>query len=288
MKRVTSILLFLAAFLQAWPQADHLDSLINDVLGVDKELMRLIDPPSSYCYVYSGINSDTRTFYAGREIGENMVSMNGSAYLLHSKGFYAGLSGMWYSQPIPGYSNTIVSAGLYKTLNKKKSLSFRASYNRYFYSNDTTSQVFSNSLGTGLTLKNSWIGSRLSVNFLFGEDFGFNFTPNIFSRITVVRFGNYNKLQVEPEISLFFGSEYTEYAMVENLSGQQSGSSETRIKEVYGLLNTQFYLPLCVYLGDFDIELGYSLNIPRSQDADISYPVTSFFSFSLGYLLPIN
>ncbi|MFO7657007.1 MAG: hypothetical protein R6W78_08060 [Bacteroidales bacterium] len=79
-----------------------------------------------------------------------------------------------------------------------------------------------------------------------------------------------------------------EYSLVENLSSQQSGSSATRIKEVYGLLNTQFYLPLCIYLGDFDIELGYSLNIPRSQDAGISYPVGSFFSFSLGYLLPIN
>jgi len=287
---VTYILLMMCGF-PAWSQIDRLDSLLYDVLGDDKEMMKFLNPPSSYCYLYSGFAGDSKTFYAGREIGDNMFSMNGSIYFFHSKNFFIGTTGSWYNQLDPGYSNTIVSAGFYQALNRKKSLSFRASYNRYFYNSgdSETNNVFNNNLGTGISLRNSCIGARLSLNFLFGQDFGISFTPNLFSRITIARFGKYNKIQLEPETSVFFGSEYVEYSITDNLNSQQSGTQSSSItNDVYGLLNTQVYFPLCIYLGDIDIELGYSVNIPNSQDENITYPVSSFFSFSLGYLLPLN
>ncbi|MBN2212779.1 MAG: hypothetical protein JW723_00920 [Bacteroidales bacterium] len=272
-------------------QTDRLDSLLHDVLGDDKEMIRFLAPLPSYCYLYSVFSGDNKTSYAGREIGDNMYSMNGSIYFFHSKGFFVGTTGSWYSQLDPGYSNTIFSAGFFKALNPKKNLTFRASYNRYFYNNTDTeiTNVFNNNLGAGLTLRNKWIGGRFSFNFLFGQDFGMNIMPNVFSRITIARFGKYNMIQFEPEFSLFIGSEIVEYTSAGSLTGQQSDSqSSSPAKDVYGLLNTQFYFPLLIYAGDFDIELGYSVNIPHSQDESIEYPVNSFFSVSLGYLLPLN
>jgi len=62
----------------------------------------------------------------------------------------------------------------------------------------------------------------------------------------------------------------------------------TTTEDAYGLLNSQFYLPVYVYLGNFDIELGYSVNIPVTQNETYSYPVSSFFSLSIGYFLPLN
>jgi len=291
MRPVAVYILMLMCGFRAFSQTDRLDSLLNEVMGDDKEMMRLINPPLSYCYLYSGIMSDSKTFYAGREIGDNMYSISGSIYFFHSKGFYIGTSGSWHSQLDPGYSNTILSAGFYTALNQKKSIHLRASYNRYFYNSGDaeTNNVFNNNVGTSISLRNSWIGSRLSFNFLFGQDFGMNFTPNIFSRILIASFGKYNKIRIEPEGSLFFGSEYVEYTVTDNLNSQQSGTqSSFMTNDGYGLLNTQFYLPVCIYLGDFDIELGYSVNIPNSQDKSIEYPVSSFFSISLGYLLPLN
>jgi len=275
----------------AWSQADRLDSLLYDVLGNDREIKKILDPPSSYCYLYGGFAADSKTLYAGREIDEDIYALNGSLYFLHSKGFYLGASGSWYSQSDPGYRNTIATAGYLKALNKKNTMIFRASYSRYFYNfqDTSTSYAFKNNIGTSLSLKNKWIGGRLSLNFLFGEEFGMNATPSVFSRIALVRFGNHNKLQMEPEISLFMGSESVEYTSAGSLSGHMSGSQQDfETKDVYGLLNTQFYLPVCIYLGDFDIELGYSLNIPKTQDESVTYPASSFFSISLGYLLSLN
>jgi len=254
-------------------------------------MKRLLDPPSSYCYLYGGFAGDSKTLYAGREIGEDIYTLNGSLYFLHSKGFYLGASGSWYSQSDPGYRNTIATIGYLKALNKKNTMILRASYNRYFYNSQDTSvnYVFKNNIGSSLSYRNKWIGGRLSINFLFGEEFGMNVTPSLFSRIPLIRFGTFNKIQFEPEISLFIGSESVEYVSAGSLSGHMSGSQqELTTKDVYGLLNMQFYLPVCLYIGDFDIELGYSLNVPCTQDENITLPVSSFFTISLGYMLPLN
>jgi hypothetical protein len=281
------ILLILSG-LSAWSQADRLDSLLNDLFRNDKEMMQLINPFSSYYYLYGTIAGDSKTYYAGRELGDNMYNINGSLYLFHSKGFFIGVSGSWYSQLDPGYNTTILSGGINTPLNQKKSINFRASYSRYFYNNSDPEieNVFNNNLATGLSLRNNWIGGRLSLNFLFGKDFGMNFTPGIFSHITVARFANYNKIQLSPELSVFIGSETVEYENT-GFPGSQSQESLTT-EDAYGLLNTKLYLPVCVYVGDFDFELGYSVNIPATQDKVNTYPVGSYFYFSIGYLLPLN
>jgi hypothetical protein len=290
MRSVAVFSLILISGIKAFVQTDRLDSLLNEALGNDWEITRLVGPPSSYGYLYSGIMGDSKTFYAGREIGNNMYSISGSVYFFHSKGFYIGTSGSWHSQLDPGYSNTILSAGFYTALNQKKSIYLRASYNRYFYTSvdAEVNEAFNNNLGTSVSIRNSWIGTRLSFNLLTGQDIGMNFTPNIFSRIPVARFGKENKIRIEPEASLIFGSEYVEYTVIDNLNSQQSGTQPSITTENdYGLLNTQFYIPACIYLGDFDIELGYSVNIPHSQNNNVEYPVSSYFSISLGYLLPL-
>ena len=291
MKSVFLQIFLLLCGIQVWSQSDRLDSLLNDVLGNDREIRKFLNPPSSFCYLYGTIAGDSKTYYAGRELGDDMVSVNGSLYFMHSFGFFIGASGSWYSQFDPAYGTTITSTGINRAINHKNNLAFRASYSRYFYhsADAETAYRYNNNIGTGLTWKSKWIGGRLSVNLLFGHDFGMNITPNVFSRIPLVRFGKYNKIQIEPELSAFIGAETIESASTGNDNGQISGTqTETITEDVYGLLNTNFYLPVCLYIGDFDLELGYSLNIPTTQEKSISYPVSSFFSVSLGYMLPLN
>ncbi len=290
MKPVVIHILLLTCVFTVWSQTDRLDSLLNEVLGNDKEMMNFINSPSLFCYLYSGISGSSRTFYAGREIGDNMYSISGNVFFFHSKGFFIGTSGLWHSQFDPGYSTTIVTAGINKSLNQKKSIALRSSYNRYFYnSNAETEYNFANSLGTSLSLRNKWIGGRFSFNFLFGKEFGMNVTPSVFSHISVARFGKYNKIRLEPEVSFFIGSEAVEYENTGNLNDNTPGSqSSITVGDDYGLLNTQLYLPVSIDIGDFDLELGYSVNIPTSQNESINYPVNTFLSFSLGYLVPLN
>jgi hypothetical protein len=290
MKRAVIQMIMLIYGLSAWSQTDRLDSLLNTVVWGDKEMMRLLDPPLWYCYLNGGITRENRTVYTGSEFEDNIVAINGNLYFYHSKGFFVGASGIWYGGPGAGYSTTIASAGINKFLNQKKSLNFRASYSRYFYaySDSASENPYTNNLSTGISLRNKWIGGRFSLNLLFGKDFGMNFTPGIFSRIPVLRFGRYNKIQLEPELSIFIGSQTVEILNISDLVGKQGSQTTTTTKVTYGLLNTRFYLPVCFYIGDFDLELSYSLKISSIQDENMEYPVSSFFSFSIGYLLPLN
>lgn len=277
--------------LQAVPaisQNDRLDSLLLGVLGSEKTIKQLFDQPSANSFIYSGISCDNKTFYAGREIGENMFSVNGNIYLFHSKGFFLGTSGSWYSELDPKYSLTSVTAGMRSYLNKKNNLNFRIFYSRYFYNSpDTTIDYsFKNSIGTGLVLRNNWIGGRISLNVLFGKEFGVNLSPCIFSSITLARFGKYGKILLSPEMSLFAGSEIIEDDNGSIISDAVNSYSSTT--EKFGLLNTQAFLPLGFYTKKFDFELGCTVNIPMTRDKNISYPVSSFITLSIGYLLPLK
>ena len=286
MKRFFLQILILSCGFKSYAQPDRIDSLLLNVLGDDKDIIRLLDPPSFY--LYNGALCDSKTFYAGRESGDNLYTINGSTYLMHSRGYYIGASGAWYPKLNPSYNATVLSAGIIKPLNKKKSLSFRASYSRYFFNNtdSLSDNVLNNNIGVGLTLRNKWIGGRLSFNALFGSEYGINLSPEVFSNITIARLGTSGKLFLAPEVSLFIGSETIEYESSVS-SIDPSGTSYTTTDK-YGLLNTRIYLPVCVYVGDFDFELGYSFNIPTTQDKSVTYPVSSFLSFSVGYLLPLN
>lgn len=289
MKRITILIMLLICGLPALSQYDRIDSLLLDVFGNDKALNHLFDQPSASSYIYSGITCDSKTFYAGRELGDNMYSLNGNVYMFHSSGLYFGASGSWYSDLDPGYSLTGVTAGIRKPLNQKKNLSFRISYSRYFFNSadSATENVSKNNLGGGLLLRNNWIGGLLSFNVLLGKEFSMNLSPAIYSNITLARFGGFGKILLTPELSIFIGSETIEYENGSSIIDQLSSTSATTDK--YGMLiNTQAYLPVCVYIGNFNIEFGCLVNIPTAQNKATTYPVSSFFSFSIGYLLSLN
>jgi len=281
------VLMILTVALNAYTQSSGLDSLLNEVVWSDKKFTRLIDPPSSFFYMYGGLTGDQKTLYAGRELESNMHTWNGSLYLFHNKGFFAGASGSFYGEPGTASNAVIASAGFNGPVNDNRTIYLRASYNHYFYSKNDSGyeNPFTNSVGGGITVRNNWIGGRLSASLLFGQDIGMNLTPAVFLRLPLWRFGLYNKLQFEPYISSFIGSEVVEF---ETIGGTMPGSTPMyNTDRNYGLLNTQIYLPLCVYLGNFDIELGYYLNLPNSTVDGVSYPTSGFITFSLGYLLPL-
>jgi hypothetical protein len=264
-------------------QADRIDSLLFDVLENDRSMKHLFDQPSKYSYFYSGINIDNKTFYAGRELGDDMYSAIGNLYYFHSSGLFLGASGSWFSQTYPKYGSTIVTAGLRKPLNRKNKLNVRISYSRFFFNIPDTSVYipYSNIMGAGLVFNNNWIGGSLSFNFLFGEETGMNMTPSVFSNLTISRFGKTGKILLSPEVSAFIGSE----TITGTGSLYDSASSAYITKENYGLLNIQMTLPLGIYFSGIGIQAGYSVNVPRTRDIYIKYPANSYVTLTISYAL---
>jgi len=272
----------LISCLPVWSQDDRIDSLLNDLLYSENEPIIVSKPPVHLNFLYAGVNFNSNTYYAGREIGDDRYNATGYLYFYSSKGLFLGLSGNWYDELTPGYTTTTLSAGYYRAIDKKKVLTFRTSYNRYFYNQPDTSldYPYKNNFNVGLSFRKKWFGARAGTSLLFGQDFGMNFSAGMNTRITILKFGKSNKIYTSPDLSVFFGSETVEM----ETSGSQAA---TDLKDVYSLLNTQLNLPLCISLGDFDLELGYSVNFPATQDEKTTYPVGSYYSLSVGYFLPI-
>jgi hypothetical protein len=282
MKKLTTII-FLITNLAVFAQGDRIDSLLNDLIYSDSDPLMMPEKPVKFDFIFTGANFNSSTFYAGREVSSNMYNISGHIFYYSSTGLFAGVSGIWFDELTPSYSTTTLSAGFSKAIDKSKLLTFRTSYSRFlYYSTDTASVYpYKNNFSLGLTFRKKWVGARVSANLLFGDEYRVNISSGIYSRFTIAKFGKYNKIYSAPDLSVFFGPETVETS--------KSNNSETtnNLKDVYSLLNTQLYIPIGISVGDFDLELSYSVNFPTTQDINTTYPVSSFYSISIGYLFPI-
>jgi hypothetical protein len=286
MKKLIVILLIMSG-LPVFGQPDKIDSLLNDLVYNDKDPLDIPEKLVKFDFIYTGINFNSNTFYAGREIDTNMYNISGHIFYYHSLGFFIGASGLWFDKRIPSYSLTTLSAGFSKAIDKKKLFTFRTSYSRFlYYQSDSSNEYpYKNNLSLGLSFRKKWIGARASGNLLFGEDYRVNISCGIYSRFTLIKLGKNNKIYTAPELSAFFG---TETITTRKTNGQNAEQGTSETKEIYGLLNTQLYVPLGISLGDFDFEFSGSMNIPTTQDTNVTYPVKAFYSATISYMLPVS
>ncbi len=143
-------------------------------------------------------------------------------------------------------------------------------------------------MGAGVSWKSDHIGLRLNAGLLLGSEIGMNASAMVFSRHTLFRIGNAGTLRFEPDLTFYVGSERVEYETTATGTPTTGTNLPTTARDVYGLLNTRLYLPVCLYLGKVDLEFGYGINLPSSRDKTADYPMTSSISISLSYLLPLK
>ncbi len=268
----------------------QVDSLLNDVLFGDDDLLDLLLEEDTFQFLYISTNWSNRTYYAGRENGSYQSNLSGQIYYMHSNGFYTGISGSWYSQLEPNYRSTILSIGYGKSLKKHSYFRYRFSADYFiFHVNDPEfDPIYNSSLNAGLSLKSKTLGTSIDGSLLVGQEFGQQFTWNTNAYLYLARFGNYNYLRLEPEVSLFFGSEAAEFLLNEAYFDQTTNEPiDTYYRDVFALLNTQLRLPLSLNWNNFDMQLTYLYNIPRTIGDGEPYPNTSFFRISLGYIFSL-
>lgn len=287
MKRLILQITMIIFGYQVLAQEDKVDSLLTDLFANDRSMSSLFDLPSANSFLFTGFSYDNRTYYAGREIGTGMSTLNGSAYFFHSSGIFAGVQGAWYSQTDPGYGATIISAGVRHSLTANRNLNVRIAYNRYVFNglDPLTYIPYNNSISGGMILKNDWIGASLSGNLLFGNEKVYNLSPGIFSSINLLHFGHTGGLSLNPEANAFIGAEsYWEY----DASLSDSVNYVYVLKQEYGLLNFQIYLPLTINISNLIIEAGVSMNIPVTEVAGLEYPSSTCLSATIAYTFPIS
>ncbi len=278
------IIIILMSGISAFGQTDRIDSLLNDLIYNDSDPLEMPEKPVKFDFFYAGLNYNSNSYYAGREIGNDMSNLSGNLFYYHASGIFVGAFGCWYDEIEPSYTNTVISAGYSKILDKKKRFTFRTSYSRYFYNqSDSDSYSYKNNINLGMSFRKKWIGGKIGTNILFGEESKINLSAAIYSRINIYKFSKYNKIYAAPEISVLCSKE----TVSTTKTSSQNPDDSTDYDDLFGLLNTQIYIPAGISVGNFDFEFSYSINLPNTRDVNISYPVTSFYSISFGYMLPI-
>ncbi len=262
------------------PEED-INNIIDDLLAND-DLLKLINKTSHFLYTSVSYNSDT--YFSGRDIGIDQFNIRPQITYIHSKGFMGSVSGVYYDAFDPNWNYTIATIGYGTAIDKNKILRLNASYTRYFLSNDIT--PFENALSLGMSLKNKkhTIGTTLSGDYLFGSETSFQITSTSYISFNVLKVKT-THLKLSPQLSLIAGEQTFELAQI----SFQDGRLQVNYLEhdVFDLINTQINIPLQLDLNNFDIELGYNLNIPNPIGTESNLGTTSFFNLSIGYIFDL-
>ena len=285
-------LLLLALFGSCFPelksQEEELDSLLEVILFEDEEMTTLLTGKSNYQFIYVRTNFENRSYFSGRDIGIEQQNYSAQLNYFHSAGFSAGAGSIWYSQFNPRLYATTLMVGYAGKFGKSNDYRYRSSYNRYFFSktDSTYSHAFSNSFAMGATIEKGFIGTRIDLALLTGEETAGQLSWDLFTDFTLIKLGNYDRVRFEPEISFFLGKEIVAYY---ELGGPAQNQEYIQVEDSsFGLLNMAIRFPLTIDYKNFDLEFGYNINLPNSMLTDDKLPVTTYFNVSLGYLFSLN
>lgn len=266
-------------------QESYIDSVLNEVMYYDEdELISMeLEVNKAYHFLYVNTSYSSETFYAGREIGDPQYFLAGQVSYFNSHGFFAGLgtsSGTWFSTNEDTNYNNAIMLGYGKALKKQKWFRYNISYSRYLGINDgfDFSSTYSNNLHVGISPRVKWFGARAGLNYLFGRASKATFTWDMYASITLVDFGSFNNIKFVPQISFFYDSE--DVLDINEMD-------EIIYNSAFGWMNTELNFPLMINVGNFDFEVAYTYNLPRSLDPIYEYDNTSLFSFSIGYIFEL-
>lgn len=288
-KYLTLFLCFSGVFISFSQELPTKDKEINDMIDSLFEKDQIIDEVlaslSNYQLLYVSINYNNDTYFSGRDIGIKQYNISPKITYLHSSGIFANISGIYYSEFEPKWDLTTATLGFGKNFGKEKTFKYYASYSRYFYNNGLNN-AFSNDLSAGIGIRNKkrTIGTQLSGSYLFGNDQSFQIASTSYVTFKLFKTKK-SQLDLKPQLSIIAGNQTIELAR----SYIQNGHLITDYTKnnVFDLINTQLSLPLEFSINSFDFELGYNMNFPSPIGNESNLKNTSFFNFSLAYLIDL-
>ena len=269
-------------------QEEALDSLLEVILFEDEEMLTLLTGKSNYQFLYVRTHFENESYFSGRDIGIEQQNYSAQLSYFHSAGISAGVGTIWYSQFNPRLYATSLMLGYSGKFGKSNDYRYRSSYNRYFFSemDSVDSHAFNNAFAVGATIDKGFIGTRLDLALLTGEETAGQVSWDLYGDITLIKLGTFDRIKFEPEISFFFGKEIMAYY---ELGGPGQNEEDKLVEDSeFGLLNMAIRFPLSIDSQNFDLEIGYNINLPYSMLTDDKLPMTTYFNVSLGYIFSLN
>jgi hypothetical protein len=263
-------------------------SLIDSLLNLEEQMGSQLALRLSY---------NSNVLSAGRTLGIDNFGLSPGLSYYHKSGFYGDISGFWSNDFEPSYYLTIASAGYMRDLSK--SFSVMAGYDHYFYhtSEEDMYVPYSSTLSITPVYELKKFTFSANYSFYFGEKFAHRLMPGIGFRLEKKKLlKKIDRISINPSLYLLWGNEaLTEIEYVPPQNVKQAianyldhGNRFTivaRTRDVFGLMNYSFALPLVVSLKHWGLTLTYAYNIPKAlpgePDAlsESSYVSASFMYF---------
>jgi len=262
----------------------EVDAILDDLFMEDDVLNELMASLYNYQFLYVSVNYNSNTYFSGREIGLDQFNLSPQISYVHSKGFFASLSGTYYNEFIPSWDVTSVTAGYGHNIGSGN-FRYYLAYSKYFYENDLVNP-YTNSIGSGLSVGNKkrTLGTQLSAYYLFGEEQSIQVSLSSYGSIPIINSRN-NRLKLRPQLSIITGKQTIELARI---TVQDDLIMTDYVEnEIFDLINIQFNIPLQYSSKAFDVELGYNINFPNAIGDETDLKNTGFFNLRLAYLIDL-
>lgn len=274
-------------------QEQSVDSLINEFFDSDEDLLDLLIASRKFQFLYSRFNYDTKTLFAGRDIGFQKFNAIGQLAYFHSSGLSVATAAVYYRDLVPKISTALIMAGYNGVFTKSADYRYRISYNRYFFprGDSITRNSINSSIGIGFTVDKKYAGFRLDYALLVGSKKYSQVLGSVYGDFLLLRMGQSIPIKFEPEASFYAGNDQVIITDLEAIPDMVSVqySLNALEKEKFGWMNTELQLPITSSYKNFDFEFGYNINFPRAvANPTETYQPTNYFNFSIGYLFDLN
>ena len=179
------------------------DSLAAEGSIMDIDTLTDFGPTSEFIFRMDYYN---KTLYAGRDQGVDQYSLNPSINYYHKSGFFAGISGSWYSKTFPNYNFTDLTVGYGNFIGKQTKLFINFNYDHLFF-NPQGSGKLTNMPGAFINYDLGLVNFGLNYSYLFGDgETGNKISPNIGSYLAIKHIGFIDKITFMPYVSATIGS----------------------------------------------------------------------------------
>ena len=261
-------------FSQTEKEELELDNILNELFNTEE----LSIEAKKLSYLYYTLSYSDKAYFAGRDFGVDQYGISPSLSYMISNNFFVSLGSTYYSELDPQWDLISLSTGFSKSLGKEEKLSLTGIFSRSFFLSNT-SDLNPNRISTSISFTEKNLKIRGSGGYLFGGSSTFYASANTEYKIKLIE-GQKLNLYFCPEVSFLFSKQTISEEI--SFSSFNSIINET---DLFDLINTQFSFPFEVDYGNWDFQLIYSINVPKSIRNETDISQNGFLSFAIGYLV---
>ena len=265
------------------PKKIAIDQYIDELLLEEQSLDELLASFINFHFLYLSVNYNSDTYFSGRDIDIDQYNISPQITYMHSKGFYASISGIYYSEFVPSWDVTTATIGYGKSFGIGKIFRYYTSLSGYLYSENNIDGLYNGNISAGFGIQNKsrTLGTVLSSSYYLGSDAAYQIVSRTYANLKLLKTKKHH-LKIRPQLSIYTGTQ-----IVDVLSDSTLQDSFISQNTLFGLINTQINLPIQYSTNSFDFELGYNLNFPSEIGDETALKNTSFFNIGISYLLDL-